>query len=119
LTISILKFSIENVVHTLMQMHYPAYLFGNANRKYVECYPNSDPYFQGQTEDNVECRVCDQTHPGYCPAVMAEENELLETIISTVTDTSQGPSSEPNWLDFWSKQEIKIMQENDPSIGEI
>jgi hypothetical protein len=43
----------------------------------------------------------------------------LETIISTVTDTSQGPSSEPNWLDFWSKQEIKIMQENDPSIGEI
>ena len=42
-----------------------------------ECYPNSDPYFQGQTEENVECRVCDQTHPGNCPAVMAEENELL------------------------------------------
>ena len=56
---------------------YPAYLFGNANGKYVECYPNSDPYFQGQTEENVECRVCDQTHPGNCPAVMAEENELL------------------------------------------
>jgi hypothetical protein len=49
-----------------------------------ECYPNSDPYFQGQTE----------------------ENELIETIISTDTETSQGQSSEPNWLDFWSKQEL-------------
>ena len=28
-----------------------------------ECYPSSDPYFQGQTEENVECRVCEQTHP--------------------------------------------------------
>jgi hypothetical protein len=50
---------------------------------------------------------------------MAEENELLWTIISTVTETSQGQSSEPNWLEFWSTQEIKIMQENDPAIGEI
>jgi hypothetical protein len=50
---------------------------------------------------------------------MAEENELLETIISTDTETSQGQSSEPNWLDFWSKQEFKIMQENDPAIGEM
>ena len=57
-----------------------------------ECYPNIDPYFQGQTE----------------------ENELLETIISTDTETSQGQSS-----DFWSKQEFKIMQENEPAIGEM
>jgi hypothetical protein len=84
-----------------------------------ECYPNSDPYFQGQTEENVECRVCDQTHPGYCPAVMAKENELLETIINTDTETSQGQSSESNWFDFWSKQEIKIIQENEPAIGEM
>lgn len=84
-----------------------------------ECYPNSDPHFQGQTEENVECQVCKQTHPGDCPAVMAEENELLETSINTVTETSQGQSSEPNWLDFWIKQDIKIMQENDPAIGEV
>ena len=84
-----------------------------------ECYPNIDPYFQCQTEENVECRVCDQTHPGFCPAVMAKENELLETIISTDTETSQGQSSEPNWFDFWSKQEIKIIQENEPAIGEM
>ena len=50
---------------------------------------------------------------------MAGENELLETVISTVTENSQGQSSEPNWLDLWSKQEIKIMQENSPAIGEI
>jgi hypothetical protein len=62
-----------------------------------EYYPNSDPYFQGQTE----------------------ENELLETIISTDTETSQGQSSEPNWFDFWSKQEIKIIQENEPAIDEM
>jgi hypothetical protein len=35
---------------------------------------------------------------------MAEENELLETIISTDTETSQGQSSEPNWccmVGYW------------------
>ena len=50
---------------------------------------------------------------------MAKENELLETIINTDTETSQGQSSESNWFDFWSKQEIKIIQENEPAIGEM
>ena len=59
------------------------------------------------------------TQDTYCPAVMAKENELLETIISTDTETSQGQSLEPNWFDFWSKQEIKIIQENEPAIGEM
>ena len=86
-----------------------------------ECYPKCRPFFQSQTEENVECRVCNQTHSGDCPAVMAEETEFLNSIVSTITETetSQSQNSEPNWLDFWSLQEIKIMQENDPAIGDI
>ncbi|CAG2243547.1 unnamed protein product [Mytilus edulis] len=82
-----------------------------------QCFPDS--IVQSQTEENANCRICNRIHPGSCPAVMTEENSLLNTIVCSVIDNTPDQNLDPNWLDFWSMEEIKNMQEEDPAIGDM
>ncbi|CAG2243564.1 unnamed protein product [Mytilus edulis] len=50
---------------------------------------------------------------------MTEENSLLNTIVCSVIDNTPDQNLDPNWLDFWSMEEIKNMQEEDPAIGDM
>ncbi|CAG2243557.1 unnamed protein product [Mytilus edulis] len=82
-----------------------------------QCFPDS--IVQSQTEENANCRICNRIHPGSCPAVMTEENSLLNTIVCSVIDNTPDQNLDRNWLDFWSMEEIKNMQEEDPAIGDM
>ena len=52
---------------------------------------------------------------------MAEEEDLLYTIVFSLIDNphSCDKNTDPNWLDVWSQEEIKIMQANDTIIKNV